>query len=331
MPDVIIPAITLIDASQIRSPAPVDIASAVVDNKISAMTVATQTVSFTPITGDTDLSLAALNQTTDTLRASTNAGFLALATAINVAFGDLNSDSASQVAEINARLASLQTGMNAAFENIRVNERNQTEDLTTAVNTRFGEVKSAMDALKAYAEQLAASQAALDETFATDADLAAKLARINSFIETIDKSALDLVSALDLAVDELNGLRRVEEKEITVTSANGVYDFVMATEGFGEFIAASDYTARVQVWDNAQALAFPEEKTKDGFKIRIKSHGKHFIPQPWQADAVPVKVVVTVTHGKRDPLTLSVDAMGQGFTSAGGVADASPRTIGAGN
>lgn len=336
--------IPTIQTAEIHNPAPLDVAVDAVPNKVTVPSVPApapvappSTVGFSPIGTGTELDNTTLNQPAQTLAESVNTTTQRLvddingkltgfAEAVSNVLAGVGSGMTEQVGAINAALEELKAEINAALTDIRSKEAQQTQDITTAVNTRVAGLDGNIQKLKAFAEILEAQIAALNDTFATDAELAVKVQAINDLIGKLRNTDLDFLSAVDGVIDEVNALRRIQQKEVIVSAATGIYEFVTATEGFGEFNAAGDYSVSVQVINNEKALAHVYDKTRDGFKIAVKSHGVHFVPQPVDCSVTPVRVTVWVSHEKRNPLTFRVDTLKGSFVSGAGT---DPNTVGA--
>lgn len=311
--------IDAIQAAEIRNPAPLDVNVDAVLNKVTMQSVAAPgSVSYAPVTTGDAVSNETLNRTAESLALDINAKFGSFATAITAALADAGSDLSEQVGAINAVLEELKTEVNAALNDVRVKETQQTADITAAVNTRVVGLDGNILKLKTFAEGLEGKINALNETFATDADLAEKVQAINALIGSLRDTDLDFLTAVDSVIDEVNAMRRLQQKEIIVASSTGVYDFVTATEGMGEFNAAGDYSVTAQVVNNDKAIAHVYDKTRDGFKIAIKSQGVHFAPQPVDCAVASVRVSVLVSYDKRNPMSFNVDTLKGAFVSGNG-------------
>lgn len=336
--------IDTIQGSEIHNPAPVDVDVAAVANKVTVPTVAAPgnvtsptPVTFQPVTTGTELDNSTLNQPAQTLADSVNSNEVALvseintklggfADAVSLALAGVGSGMAEQVGAINAALDELKTEINLALSDVRLKEVQQTSDITTAVNTRVAGLDGNIQKLRLFAESLEIQIVALNDTFATDAELAVKVQAINDLIGSLRNADLDFLTAVDGVVDEVNAMRRVQQKEILVSASTGIFDFVTATEGFGEFNAAGDYSVTAQVINNEKAIAHVYDKTRDGFKIAVKSSGVHFVPQPVDCSVTPVRISVLVSHNKRNPMTFGVDTLTGSFISGNGT---DPNTVGA--
>lgn len=314
--------IPAIQTSEIRTATPVNVDVAAINNTVTVQAVpAPAAVSFSAISTGSELNNDTLNKSVSTLANDINTKLGALSASFSDALGDVGADMTEQIAVFNAAFEDLKGDINAAFEEIRVKEGQQTVDITAAVNTRVVSLDGNILKLKTFAEGLESRIAALNDTFATDADLATKVQMVNDLIGTLRHTDLDFLAAVDGVIDEVNSLRRVQQKEITISASSGVYDFVTGSEGFGEFNAAGDYSVIVQVVGNEKAQAHAYDKTRDGFKISIKSLGVHFVPQPVDCAVTPVKVAVQISHTKRDPMTFGVDTLSASFLAGGNGTD----------
>lgn len=330
-----------LDVSAIREPAPVDVGAVIAENKITVASVsAPSAVSFveahTPVSVDDQFTEETLNRgyadavvALSSLKTDINTKLTAFAEAVSARLADVGTGASAQTSEFNNKLADLRTAINAALDEIRTKEIRQSEDITAAVNTQLAAVYRNLTALQAGHDDSQAKLAALDDIFGADADAALKFAAINDFIATLRSTDLSFVAAVDATIDEVNSLRRIRQVQITLASASGVREVLCNESGvnFGEFVAASDYLVTAQVMDNPSVLAFISHKTKDGFRVSLKSNGVHFRPRPWDASTTPVDVVLTLTHNKRDPLTFGVNTLKDSFVTSGNGTDSS--TVGA--
>ena len=325
-----ITAPTVIDSSAITAPDPANLAAQAMENKVSVPTVAAPAdVGFSQVSTDEGISNETLNRTSRTLRDDINTKLTGFATAVSEALADVGADLGAQVAEINAKVALLIAEVNTAFANVRAKNLQQNADLSAEVNNRIGVLMTNINNLKDGIDNAQSKISALDDVYGTDAEFATRVAEVNALLDTLRNTDLDVVGALDAVIDETNAMRRIQQKEIIISSANGVYNFVLATEGFGEFAAAGDYTVTCGVMENDRVQAAISGKTATGFTITLKSQGTHFVPQPHDASVQPVTVSVAITHNKRNPMTFGVDVLQGSFVSSGSGTDS--QTVGAGN
>jgi len=318
-----------IDAATIAAPAPVDVALPIVENKLSTQAVPSPgEVGYTAAHAELSTGDAATNETLNrnfvdadagiaSLRDDINAKLVGFANSVSASLADVGVDMSAQVSEINAKLSTLKDGINAAFTDIRTKEIQQTGEITSAFNARLGSVVSNLNILKTAIEASQDQIVALNDTYATDSELAARVSAINDLLSTLRDTDLGFLAAVDGVIDEVNALPRVIQKKFTVSAASGVRRINCLLDGFGEFVSANDYLLSAQVMGNAQVLAFLGNQSAEGFDISIKSHGVHFVPQPHDASVQPVDVVVTLTHAKRDPLTFNVDTLKGSFVTSG--------------
>ena len=320
----------VIDSSTITAPNPENLPGHPVENKVSVQTVAAPAnVDFSQVSTDEGVSNETLNRTARTLRDDINTKLTSFATAVSEALTDVGADMGTQVTEINAKVALLIAEVNTAFANVRAKNIQQNEDLSAEVNSRIGVLMTNINNLKAGIDNAQTKISALDDVYGTDAEFATRVAEVNSLLDTLRNTDLDVVGALDAVIDETNAMRRIQQKEIIISSANGVYNCILATEGFGEFAVAGDYTVTCGVMENDRVQAHISGKTATGFNITLKSQGTHFVPQPHDASVQSVTVSVAITHSKRNPMTLGVDVLQDSFVTSGSGTDS--QTVGAGN
>lgn len=323
--------VNAIDASaEIQQPAPVDVGTQSVDSKISIQSVsAPADVTYTQVTTADEVTNESLNRTAETLAADINAKLGTFATAISAALSDAGTDLSAQVSEINRVIGNFRTDVNAALSEIRDKEIEQTTDITTAVNARLAVLVTNLSALKTGVEDVDAKIKALNDVYATDAEAAQNIANVNAFLETLRATDVDFLTAVDSAIDELNGLERIQRKTFSVSAGSGERIIDTVLDGFGEFLSSDDYNVTADVVGNHKVSVDIKNKTAAGFKLELRSKGVHFVPQPHDASVTPVDVVVTVTHAKRDPLTFNVDTLNSSFVTNGSGTDSN--TVGAGN
>jgi hypothetical protein len=318
-----------IDANtEITQPSPTDVDVPQIANLISIQGVsAPADVSYTPVSTTDAVTNESLNRTAETLKVDINEKLTAFATSMSSALADAGSDLTAQVGAINGAMDNLKGDINAAFAEIRNKELTQTQEITSAVNSRLAQLRLDAEALRTAMLRVDEKVIALDDVYGTDSDIAAKIAEVDGFINRLREADLDVVSALDGVIDETNALTRVERKKITINAGSGERVIDTVLDGFGEFLAPGDYVVLAEVYGNRQVSVEVSDQTASSFKLSLFSKGVHFVPQPWGADVTPVDVNVTVYHSKRDPLTFNIDTLNSSFVTSGNGTDAN--TVGA--
>lgn len=295
--DITLQPVTGIDGSDITAPSPSDITLAPVDNKITTPTITPpQAVGFTPVSTADEVNDESLNRTAKTLRDDVNAKLTSFANSVSVILGQLGTEHGSQVVEINNKLAALKNGINAELATIRTENAQQNTDMSTELNQRLAVVMTNLTTLSTAIKNSQAKIAALDETYATDSDMATKVATINQVLEQLNQTDTNVLQQMQETVNMVNAMRQIQEKEITISSSSGTYDFLTAQEGLGTYAKDTDYMASVLVVGNALVEAYITKKLAVGFTIELKSKGVHFRPQPHDASVEPVTVRVQITH-----------------------------------
>lgn len=340
--------VTTVIAGDFTSANPINVAGETVLDVTSAYSISSQTVNsqnagvqltvdYTPIATDTVITNESLNRTAETLKASVNAALAqlkstldtsllgvsgdtqtslnSLVSEINIALAGIKADNASEVSEVNAKIAALIADINAGFAEVRSAESTQSTQIATKLNKVSSDLNAQDVALKAAIDEAFSRITALDDVFGTDADIANKVSIINSFIETLRVEDLDIVTAVDGVLKDLNAIERSFSKEITVSAASGVYAFDTLVEGLGQFASAADYTVLVDEVGNPQAMAFATEKTASGFNIRIKSYGVHFVPQPVDCSVTPAKVTVKISFSRPSLLVYGINELNASWIS----------------
>ncbi|GAB6043574.1 hypothetical protein [Endothiovibrio diazotrophicus] len=265
-----------------------------VDDLGGAVVSAPAAPTFTPRTPSDTLSEANLNINVQTLGASVTARLQELSNQIGGA-------GLAKAADVKARLDALIGNMNTALGVLAGN-----------VNARFSTTASNINTLAGVIALVDEKVMAIDEVFGLNAgDIAAQLTSIQQFFDSLSESDMDLVGALDAAIDELNSRPVHRGVEVMVTASNGIYSFALLDHGFPEQ-TVDDYVVTAQVIGNPQAMAYVTAKTSVGCAIEIKSNGVHVTPQPVDCATTPVKVAIGVTHAPVHVLTFGVDVINSG-------------------
>ncbi|SKA52667.1 chemotaxis protein [Photobacterium toruni] len=295
--DIILQPVKGIDANDITAPSPSDITISPIDNKITTPTITSPpSVGFAAVSTADEVNDESLNRTARTLRDDVNAKLTSFANSVSVILGQLGTEHGSQVVEINNKLTALKNGINAELATIRTENSQQNTDMTTELNQRLAVVMTNLTTLSTAINDSQTKIAALDETYATDSDMATKVATINKLLEQLNQTDTDVLQQMHVTVNMVNAMRQIQEKEITISSSSGTYDFLTAQEGLGTYTKDTDYMASVLVVGNALVEAYIKKKLAVGFTIELKSKGVHFRPQPHDASVEPVIVRVQITH-----------------------------------
>lgn len=324
--------ITAIDASIISQPSPEDVSEVVLSKTLTPDAVNSTEVSFTSghnnvTTGD-KITTETLNRAytdahaeIESLRQNITSALSALATSATSSVSDISVDVTAAISELNSKVDTVVSGINTAFENIRTRDIEQTEEIVSAVNNKLATVTVNLNAIKSVVEDAESKIAALDDVYGTDADIASKISAINALIANLDTSGVSLITAVQSIVTEVNAIRRVYSKTITMSSTTGSYDFNLVGEGFDEYDAASDYDVVLSSAGNIFVNPMVTNKTASGFRIDIRTFGVHFVPQPHNGALTPVDVVVRISSDKQDPLTVNLDAVNSSSVVSSGGTD----------
>ena len=291
------------DAGAVTAPDDVALTVPAVTNKMSAPGVVREPVSYTPMTTLDEISNDSLNKGTETLKTSVNEKLEALATAVSTSFGKVNTDMGLQVTEINTQLGTFKDSVNNAFAALKLAEVAQNDGITGQVNRIAGTL---LQSIKSVAEGVADAQskiAALDDVYGSSADTAQMIADIQAMVDTLRGTDLSALQAMDGAIDAVNGLTRVHQKEVEMNAATGRYNYNLSLEGLPTFVAAEDYVAVANAINNPQCQVFIENKTKDALDLLVKSYGRHYVPQPVDGSTTPVKIAVSISHAPASALT----------------------------
>ncbi|MGD1507169.1 chemotaxis protein [Vibrio harveyi] len=294
--DITLTPIAGVDDSTVTAPSPSDITTQPIQNKVSVPSVtAPASVDFTPVSTSDEVNDESLNRTAKTLRDDVNAKLTSFANSVSLILGQLGTEHSLQVAEINSKMAALRDSINAELATIRTENEQQNADMATAINQRLSVVMSNLTTLSTAIKNSQDKIAALDATYATDSDIAAKVATINAALEQLNQTDTDVLQQMQETVNLVNSMRKLKEKTITISSTAGTYDFLTVQEGMGSYPLATDYMATATVEGNPLVEAYITKKLAVGFTIELKSKGVHFRPQPHDASVTPVSVRVTLT------------------------------------
>ncbi|HIF5940442.1 TPA: chemotaxis protein [Vibrio parahaemolyticus] len=294
--DITLTPVTGVDGATVTAPSPSDITTQPVQNKVSVPSVtAPASVDFTPVSTSDEVNDESLNRTAKTLRDDVNAKLTSFANSVSLILGQLGTEHSLQVAEINSKMAALRDSINAELATIRTENEQQNADMAAAINQRLSTVMANLTTLSGAIKNSQDKIAALDATYATDSDIAAKVATINAALEQLNQTDTDVLQQMQETVNLVNSMRKLKEKTITISSTAGTYDFLTVQEGMGSYPLATDYTATATVEGNPLVEAYITKKLAVGFTIELKSKGVHFRPQPHDASVTPVSVRVTLT------------------------------------
>lgn len=343
-------AITVVQQGDITAPAPLDltdiqVTSTATDKTVAASAISTYSsptaegVTYTKITTEDEVNNETLNRTAESLKDSVNTKLSLFSSSLNTGInrlrdetdssisslvGDINAklvalktEQNGQVTDINSQVDSLIADLNGQLNTLRVKNLETSADVATQINNISGELTVNIQKVKSVADDAQAKIAALDDVYKTDTEAAARIALVNDLIATLNGADLGFVEAVDGVIDEVNGMNKVQTAQVTMATGNGTYAFNLASEGFGEFLATSDFVVDVEAVDNAKVETHVVDKTATGFSIVCKSQGVHFVPQPIDGSVTPVNISVKVTHSKRDPLTFNVDTLSTSFVTEG--------------
>lgn len=294
--DITLTPVTGVDDATVTAPSPSDITTQPVQNKVSVPSVtAPASVDFTPVSTADEVNDESLNRTAKTLRDDVNAKLTSFANSVSLILGQLGTEHSLQIAEINSKMAALRDSINAELATIRTENEQQNADMAAAINQRLSTVMANLTTLSGAIKNSQDKIAALDATYATDSDIAAKVATINAALEQLNQTDTDVLQQMQETVNLVNSMRKLKEKSITISSTAGTYDFLIVQEGMGSYALATDYMATATVEGNPLVEAYITQKLAVGFTIELKSKGVHFRPQPHDASVTPVSVRVTLT------------------------------------
>ncbi|EKO3597296.1 chemotaxis protein [Vibrio metschnikovii] len=294
--DITLTPVTGVDDTTVTAPSPSDVTTQPVQNKVSVPSVtAPASVDFTPVSTADEVNDESLNRTAKTLRDDVNAKLTSFANSVSLILGQLGTEHSLQIAEINSKMAALRDSINAELATIRTENEQQNADMATAINQRLSTVMANLTTLSGAIKNSQEKIAALDATYATDSDIAAKVATINAALEQLNQTDTDVLQQMQETVNLVNSMRKLKEKNITISSTAGAYDFLTVQEGMGSYALATDYMATATVEGNPLVEAYITQKLAVGFTIELKSKEVHFRPQPHDASVTPVSVRVTLT------------------------------------
>lgn len=315
--------ITPANGNTVTKPDPQDAGAVATENKMTVQQINTDlNVSYTPIATSDEVTNESLNRTAETLKASINLKLTTMKESMNEVLQDIGNDHSDQIIEINNKFSGLITAVNQGFADVRTKSVTQTDDILALLNNKVGSVMTEMSRVLEVAENSQAKLASLDETYGTNSDFANRVASVNALIDTLSSSDLDFFTALDNALDELNGLARIKFKNISVNAASGNYSFDLASEGWSVFGSEGDYRVEAVSELDSHKQMRVSGKSGTGFTISVVSKDKHYLPQFIDCSTVSVPVFVRVTHENGSPLGFSttrlVDSGGDTATATVG-------------
>lgn len=321
--DITLATIAAADGSSVTEPNPQDVAGVTVDNKVTVQTVTTNLdLSYDQVSTSDEVTNESLNRTAETLKASIEGKLAEVKVAMNAALNDIGSDHGEQVTEIQNKFSGLVTGVNQGFAEVRTSAATQTDDILAIVTAKIGEVMTESARVLEVAENSQIKIAALDDTYGTDSEFAARVAQVNGLIDTLAGTDFSFLEALDAALDEMNAMSRVLFKMVSVNSAAGNYSFDLAGEGWPTFGSADDFRVEALSELDANKQMRVSSKTASGFTVSVVSKDTHFLPQPVDCSTAAVPVFVRVTHENQNPLGFSttrlVDSSGDTEAASGG-------------
>jgi len=296
--DITLATIPAADGATVTKPAPADVAAVTVDNKVSVMSIETVPVNitYTPIAVTDEVNNETLNRTAETMKADINQKMGTFAASLTAALNDLGQDASDQAVEIQSKFNQMAQAVNAGFADVRTKSATQTDDIMAIISNKVGAVMSEMGRVLEIAENSQTKIAALDDTYNTDSEFAARVQAVNDLINQMSSTDLDFFAALDAAIDELNGMVRFRVKLITVNSVNGIYPFALAAESWPEFASAADFHVEaISEVDDTKQIGITG-KTGTGFTIAVKSNQVHYRPQPVDCSTNTVQVLVRVSN-----------------------------------
>ena len=323
--DVTLATIAPADASTVTKPNPADLASLDVQIDTSLITgsadinfAVTGDVSYDPVAVTDEITDESLNRTAETLKVSVNAKLETLGAAIQTALRGVGA-SDSLILELQGKLNAVVTGVNAGFAEIRTAEVTQTTDIVGIINAKIGAAMAEVAKVLEVAENSQIKIAALDATYSTDSEFAARVAAVNALIDQLATTDFSFLESLDAALDRLNKMLRVQVKTVSVTAANGAYTFAFATEGWAAPAAANDYMVEVLNEMDFNKQAKLSDKTATGFNLQVMSRNVNFKDQPIDCSTTSVPMKVRVTHLADTPLSFTTNVLNGsgGGTTAG--------------
>lgn len=349
-----------IDYLDLTAPSPVDLSEVNLVKKAVTQTVGMTSiptatdvagvgsVTYTAISTSDEINNTTLNQTADTLKDSINTvlsgidgkvetAINSLASAVSTSITKVKDDTTNafaavktqmddQVDDIESKIDSAVSEINVALDNIRAKNIAQNQDIAGAINTTKSGLQANLNLLKAGLEELARKQAALDDVYLTDTDMAERITAVNALLDTLRSADVDVVAAIGGTVTEVNSLLRVKTKRVTMNTANGSYIFNLLAEGLPEFDDVSKFNVEAEVIGEPKAQVAVTSKTAaagtgGAVTLEVKSNGVHFVPQPIDGSVTPIDLLVTVSFDKYDPLTFNIDQLDDSWLTAGNGTD----------
>ncbi|WP_207629276.1 hypothetical protein [Photorhabdus cinerea] len=243
--------VTGVDGSAVKAPSPGNIVTQPIQNKVTIPAVsAPQAVDFSLVSTANEVNDESLNRTAKTLRDDVNAKLTSFANSVSLILGQLGTEHSQQVVEVNNKMVALRDSINVELATIRTDNKQQNTDMATAINQRLSVVMTNLTTLSGAIKNSQDKIAALDATYATDSDIAAKVATINEALAQLSKTDTDVLQQMQETVNMVSSMRKLKEKNITISSTSGTYDFLTIQEGLGSYAQETDYMATAIVEGN---------------------------------------------------------------------------------
>ena len=343
-----LPAITQINGSDISAPNPVDLTEPTVDNKAQTHNVTLESLSeaiaigseneysvtFQEVGTDEEITNETLNRTAQSLRDSVNAKMEALRnevqtklrqnnvaintiwsnfiTAMNGVLTAIYNEHTAQVGETQRVIGLATTALNQGFQNVRDNNVAQNNDIATKINLVAGELFARANTLREGINRAQQEIAALHNFFVENTDLQDKINTINSFLQSMHNTDVDIVEVLNRIMNELERQAIAEYTTYWVNASDGQANISFAGIGFGEFTNISDFTVQAQAM-RANIKARVMSISTTGMTIQLVSDGTHYTPQPIDCSNDPIPVAIILLHKRRNFATLGVSLLNNSF------------------
>jgi len=230
----------------------------------------------------------------------------------NNAFSNIKVQMDDQTTEVDGKLDFVVDKINLALKEVRDANRSQSNDVASKINLVSSQLQANINKVKALAADAQSKIKQLDDVYLSDEDFGQRIKAVNELLETLRNADFDIVGAISGTVAELNTLMRIRVKTIVLNSTNGTFDFNLVAQDLPELDSANyGLTAQIVAAaknDTTEMLLSINEKTKDGFKIVVKTLST-FRPSLIDGSVNAITIDVQITHPKLNPLVFDVDQL----------------------
>jgi hypothetical protein len=142
----------------------------------------------------------------------------------------------------------------------------------------------------------------LNDTFSTDEEREQLKATLDLVKQQLEETDTDVIATINANVGVLAQRDVTWQRECSVGTSNGRYEFVFSDEIGKVFDSESEVVVSVQVKGNPKATAYVVSKSATSAVVQVMSNGTHLIPTTKDCALESVELIFTVTHKQKDML-----------------------------